>query len=238
MHRQTNRVVPGVAAGRTRNSICVICVICGLFLAQSVEPQETKPFADRARAVAVHRVVVLSVVSSRSSVGDRASLQAAGNYLEVKLVSGLRSSGFLVISLADTKAFTAANWDSIYFNTAREKARDPDPSGASRGRAVSSDHTSVLSDAFAHQKPPDQLRTYSDTFCRTAGEVARRLGAEAAVLAETQAGADRQQSLRLSVIALDGEYVFADRVEVPTKQGVSQGVEEAIRKALDHYPKP
>ena len=176
---------------------------------------EAAAFIDGAvRKVAVSKVAVLSVTGP-------ADWQETINAAEAGLVGALRAKGLAVVSLADSKSFTSANWQAAYSNVQVGK-----PTLARNGNTGqrASRNTVLLAD-------PGQSagqRGYSPTYCRTAGELSRQMGADAAVVLTISAG----RVVQVLMIDQAGAYLFREQVQWDSKNAVTA----AISQALGRYP--
>jgi len=151
-----------------------------------------------------------------------ADWQETTDAAEAGLVSALRAKGLAVVSLADTKSFTNANWQAAYSNVQVGK---PVPGRNGNAGQRASRNTLLLAD-------PGQSagqRGYSGTFCRTAGELSRQMGADAAVLLTIR------PSRLVQVLMIDqaGAYVFRGQVQWDSKSKVSAAIDQAIGRYSD-----
>ncbi|GEM_PF-5307386 len=186
---------------------------------------------------AVRKVAVLSVSGPAflQAQGRKTNLQPALDYAETSLVRALRAKGLTVVSLPDSKAFTASNWSAAYSNTLRDDAQPHAGEDQSASR-----NTSLL--ANPRTTPPATV-----AFRRTAGKLAREMGADGAVLLTIAPGIERArlyQTIQVAVIAPSGEYIFRgeSRGDARTLSDPKQPVpdinaatDEGIQKALEKY---
>ena len=159
---------------------------------------------------AVRKVSVLSVTGP-------ADWPEAIDAAEVGLVAALRGKGLAVVSLADSKTFLGANWQAAYSNVQEGKAvlgrNSPTGQRASR-------NTLLLADPAQS----DSRRGYSSTFCRTAGELSRQMGADAAVMLTISAS----RAVQVLIVDQIGGYVFRERLPWDTKTSVTAVIGEVM----------
>jgi hypothetical protein len=140
------------------------------------------------------------------------------NEVEDKLVKTLQADGFSIVPLADTKAFASANWQSIYYENLPDKlkqqgkAKNMTPeqqlaalkmvnaggavlgnlsslSQYEEGDQIATPNTIAVQDFVdTRARHAEEVKSYGPVFCKTMGELARRLGADAAVIVETDPG--------------------------------------------------
>jgi hypothetical protein len=199
---------------------------------------------------AVRKVAVMSVTGP-------ADWQETIDVAEAWLVSVLRAKGLAVVSLADSKSFTSANWQAAYSNV---QAGKPMPVRNGNTGLRASRNTLLLADPgqSAGQRHPGEVRLpirqrhpgevrlpirqrhpgevrlpirqrgYSATFCKTAGELSRQMGADAAVLLTISAS----RVVQILMIDQAGTYVFREQVQWDSKNAVTG----AISQELGRYP--
>ncbi len=203
----------------------------------------------------IHKVAVLSVTGPArlNAAGQRASLQDAIDYAEASLVRALSAKGLRVVSLADSKTFAGANWEAAYSNSLRD---DSKPAARAENQSASR-NTLVLRDLRLAENQASG-RLYSAAFYRAAGELARRMGADGAVLLTLSPGLDShrppkiQQVIQVLLIDQSGETIFRDEVrrESEVRQesreaknfdaqqlsaAINKATDEGIRVAIEHY---
>jgi hypothetical protein len=168
-----------------------------------------------ASGASLRKVAVLSVIGP-------AAWQETIDAAETSVVAALRAKGLAVVPLADSKIFTHASWHAAYSNVRPERNELLARSGNAGQRA--SRNTLVLEDRLQHAGQPG----YSATFCRTAGELSRQMGADGAVLLTITPS----RTIQIVVIDQGGAYALREQVPWESKDTVSV----AIDKALGHYP--
>jgi hypothetical protein len=218
-----------------RRSTIAVCLLAAVALA----------ITGQGKHRSIRKVAVLSVTgpSRLDAAGQHTSLQDAINHSETSLVKTLSAKGLRVISLADTKMFADANWEAAYSNSLRD---DSKPRLRAEHQSASS-NTLVLQDLLLAETPSSG-RAYSTAFCRTAGELARQMGADGAVLLTMSPSLDShgpptvQQVIQILMIGQTGKTIFRQESKVAKSfdarqlsVAINEATDEGIRMALEPY---
>ena len=170
------------------------------------------------KAGPLRKVAVLSVTGP-------ADWQETIEAAEACIVAALRAKGLAVVPLADSKVFTSANWQAAYSNV--QPGNEPLGKNGNAGQRASR-NTLLLED----RRQRAGQRGYSTTFCRTAGELSRQMGADGAVLLTISVG----RTVQIVVLDQAGAYLLREQIQWDSKNTLPAAINEELARLPGQPP--